>query len=181
MPEAISNALTKNSNCRSESRLKMRRPNHAPSKAAGTKANNLPVELPLHGRCRPHQMDCDQRHRLHAEDERLIHAALARLVPSLQAAPDSDKGPGETGQPPGDAAEKAGADVRHPPQPERACRRAEQEIAAVDDEQASDHGAVGRAWEDAAGDRRRQARRESRRSERSSGSAIRSCARAWQR
>jgi hypothetical protein len=39
MPEAINNALTTNSNCRSESPLKMRRPNHAPSKAAGTKAN----------------------------------------------------------------------------------------------------------------------------------------------
>jgi hypothetical protein len=55
---------------------------------------HLPVELPLHGRCRPHQMDCDQGHRLHCEDEGLIHAALVRLVPSLQAAPDSDKGPG---------------------------------------------------------------------------------------
>ena len=39
MPDMMSSALTTSSNCRSESRLKMRSPNHAPSKAAGTKAS----------------------------------------------------------------------------------------------------------------------------------------------
>src|SRR5216683_1383626 len=39
MPDMMSNALTTSSNCRSDSRLKMRNPNHAPSKAAGTKAS----------------------------------------------------------------------------------------------------------------------------------------------
>src|SRR5258708_20313332 len=90
-------------------------------------------------------MDCDQRHRLHYEDEGLIHAAVVRLVPSLQAAPDSDKGPWETGQPPGDAAENAGANVRHPPEAERACRRAGQEKNGVDYKQASVHRPVRRA------------------------------------
>src|SRR4029453_13719702 len=89
-------------------------------------------------------MDRDQRHRLHAEDEGLIHAALARLVPSLQSAPDGDEGAGKSSKPSCDAAEKASADIRYPPQRERADRRAQQKIAAVDNEQAPDRGPVGR-------------------------------------
>src|SRR6516164_8877481 len=39
MPDAMISALTANPNCRSESRLKIRNPNQAPSRAAGTKAS----------------------------------------------------------------------------------------------------------------------------------------------
>src|SRR5258707_15607303 len=46
MPEAINNALTTSSNCRSERRLKMHRPNQAPSKAAGTKAHTFQSSCP---------------------------------------------------------------------------------------------------------------------------------------
>src|SRR6266576_2450668 len=37
IPDKTSSTLTATSNCRSESRLKMRHPNHAPSSAAGMK------------------------------------------------------------------------------------------------------------------------------------------------
>jgi hypothetical protein len=39
MPDKMSKRVDDNSNCRSEGRLKMRSPNHAPSEAAGTKAD----------------------------------------------------------------------------------------------------------------------------------------------
>src|SRR5262249_52060811 len=41
-PDAMSSTFTASSNCRSENRLKMRSPNHAPSRAAGMKSERLP-------------------------------------------------------------------------------------------------------------------------------------------
>src|SRR5262249_37935230 len=87
-------------------------------------------------------MNDKQRDRLHAEDERLIHAALARLVPTLQAAPDGDGGAGKTGKPTGETAKKTRARVREASGPERSARPTQQQPAAIGDEQTSDDIAI---------------------------------------
>src|SRR5262249_48637598 len=93
----------------------------------------------------PHEIDNEQRDRLHGEDERLIDAALARLVPSLQAAPDGDEGAGKTCQPAGETAEKSGACVRQRSGPQGSARPAQEEIAGIDDQQTSDDMPIGAA------------------------------------
>src|SRR5215472_131850 len=90
-------------------------------------------------------MDNEQRDRLHAEDERLIDAALARLVPSLQATPDGNGGAGKTCEPAGETAKKSGTCVRQRSAPQRLARPTQEEIAGIDDQQTSDDMPIGAA------------------------------------
>src|SRR5262249_31752379 len=80
----------------------------------------------------------EQRDRLRAEDKRLIDAALARLVPSLQAAPDGDEGAGKPCEPAGETAKKSGACVRQRSTLQRSARPTQEEIAGIDDQHTSD-------------------------------------------
>src|SRR6266566_1886785 len=97
-------------------------------------SQRLPVQLRRGRGWRPHQIDRNQRDRLHAEDEGLIHAALTRLVPPLQAAPDGDGCAGKTCEPAGETAKKARAGVRQWSHPEQPARPAQQQIAAIGDQ-----------------------------------------------
>src|SRR5215831_16839030 len=91
-------------------------------------------------------MNGEQRHRLHAENERLIDAALARLVPAFQSAPDGDECAGKAGQPTRDAAEKTRAYVRQRSRLQRTTRPAQEKIATIGNEHAPDDGAIRRIW-----------------------------------
>src|SRR5215470_7511831 len=106
-------------------------------------SNRFPVELRHRRGWRPHEIDNEQRDRLHGEDERLIDAALARLVPSLQAAPDGDEGAGNPCEPTGETAKKSGACVRQRSGPQRSVRPTQEKIAGIDDEQTSDDMPIG--------------------------------------
>src|SRR5215831_17428886 len=106
-------------------------------------SNRFPVELRHRRGWRPHEIDNEQRDRLHGEDERLIDAALARLVPSLQAAPDGDEGAGKPCEPTGETAKKSGACVRQRSGPQRSVRPTQEKIAGIDDEQTSDDMPIG--------------------------------------
>src|SRR5207245_118059 len=90
-----------------------------------------------------HEIDDDQRDRLHAEDERLIDAALTRLVPSLEAAPDSDEGARKGRKPASQTTKKTRTRVRQRPSANRPGPVAQQEIAAIGNEQAADHFPIG--------------------------------------
>src|SRR5262249_56546657 len=57
-PDTMSRRFTASSNCRSENRLKMRSPNHAPSRAAGMKASDSP---PSRGEMPQAQAPCFDR------------------------------------------------------------------------------------------------------------------------
>src|SRR5262245_20640248 len=106
-------------------------------------SDRFPVELRQRRGRWPHEIDNEQRDRLHGEDERLIDAALARLVPSLQAAPDGDEGAGKTCEPAGETAKKSGACVRQRSGPQRSARPTQEEIAGIDDQQTSDDMPIG--------------------------------------
>src|SRR5262245_16664367 len=98
-------------------------------------SDRFPVELRQRRGRWPHEVDNEQRDRLHGEDERLIDTALARLVPSLQAAPDGDEGAGEACEPAGETAKKSGACVRQRSGPQGSARPTQEEIAGIDDQQ----------------------------------------------
>src|SRR5262245_15310055 len=108
-------------------------------------SDHFPVELRQRRGRWPHEIDNEQRDRLHGEDERLIDAALARLVPSLQAAPDGDEGAGKTSESAGETAKKSGACVRQRSGPQGSARPTQEEIAGIDDQQTSDDMPIGAA------------------------------------
>src|SRR5215472_7867611 len=80
-------------------------------------------------------MDREQGDRLHVKDERLIDAALARLVPPFQAAPDGDECAGEARKPTCQATQEAGACIPDWPGPERRRRPAKQQVATIGDQE----------------------------------------------
>ncbi len=103
----------------------------------------LPVQIRLSRYCGPHQVNRDQRQGLHTEDERLVHAALVRLVPAFESAPDGNERTGKPGKAACYPTQKPGAYVREGSRRVDASGPAQHEIEAIDDEHTSDDHPIG--------------------------------------